>query len=58
MIANLRVEYAFNQAKNELGWAELRVTDYKQIENWWEIALECLLDGKLASSNQGNHSSS
>ena len=27
------IEYAYKQAKNELGWADFRVTDYKQIEN-------------------------
>ncbi|NER34407.1 MAG: hypothetical protein F6J93_10335 [Oscillatoria sp. SIO1A7] len=31
------IEYAYKQAKNELGWADFRVTDYKQIEKWWEI---------------------
>jgi SRSO17 transposase len=31
------IEYGFKQAKNELGWADFRVTDYDQIERWWEI---------------------
>ena len=25
------------QAKNEWGWADYRVTDYVEIERWWEI---------------------
>lgn len=33
------VEFAFKQAKNELGWADFRVTDYQQIEKWWEIVM-------------------
>jgi len=37
------VEYAFKQAKNELGWADFRVTDYKQIEKWWEIVMSAYL---------------
>ena len=37
------VEYAFKQAKNELGWADFRVTDYKQIEKWWEIVMSTYL---------------
>jgi SRSO17 transposase len=31
------VEYGFKQAKDELGWADYRVTDYHAIERWWEI---------------------
>lgn len=31
------IEYGFKQAKNELGWADFRVTDYQQIEKWWEV---------------------
>ncbi|MBD2773720.1 IS701 family transposase [Iningainema tapete] len=33
------VEYAFKQGKNELGWADFRLTEYHQIEKWWEIVL-------------------
>lgn len=33
------VEYAFKQGKNELGWADFRLTDYSQIEKWWEIVM-------------------
>ncbi len=31
------IEYGFKQAKNELGWADFRVTDYASIERWWEL---------------------
>jgi hypothetical protein len=31
------IEYGFKQSKNELGWADYRVTDYASIERWWEI---------------------
>jgi hypothetical protein len=31
------IEYGFKPAKNELGWAEYRLTDYASIERWWEL---------------------
>lgn len=31
------IEYGFKQVKDELGWADYRVTHYKQIGRWWEI---------------------
>jgi SRSO17 transposase len=31
------IEYGFKQVKNELGWADFRLTDYESIERWWEI---------------------
>jgi len=31
------IEYGFRQAKDELGWADYRVTDYHAIERWWEV---------------------
>lgn len=33
------IEYGLKQSKDELGWADFRVTDYKQIERWWEIVM-------------------
>lgn len=30
------VEYGLKQSKNELGWADFRLTNYSQIEKWWE----------------------
>lgn len=37
------VEYAFKQGKNELGWADFRLTDYQQIEKWWELIMSAYL---------------
>lgn len=37
------VEYGFKQSKNELGWADFRVTDYAAIEKWWEIVMSAYL---------------
>lgn len=31
------IEYGFKQVKNELGWADFRVTNYASIERWWEV---------------------
>lgn len=31
------IEYGFKQCKDELGWADYRLTDYASIERWWEI---------------------
>lgn len=31
------IEYGFKQCKNELGWADYRLTHYEQIERWWEM---------------------
>ena len=33
------VEYGLKQSKNELGWADFRVTEYKKIEKWWELVI-------------------
>jgi SRSO17 transposase len=37
------VEYGLNQSKDALGWADFRVTDYKQIERWWEIVMSAFM---------------
>ncbi len=37
------VEYGLKQSKNELGWADFRVTDYPQIEKWWEVVMSAYL---------------
>jgi hypothetical protein len=31
------IAYGLKHAKNELGWADFRVTDYASIERWWEL---------------------
>src|SRR5579875_3506939 len=33
------IEYGFKQAKDELGWADYRLTDAASIERWWELVL-------------------
>lgn len=43
------VEYGLKQSKNELGWADFRVTDYSQIEKWCEIVMSAYLMVSLHS---------
>jgi hypothetical protein len=45
------VEYGLKQSKNELGWADFRVTDYAQIEKWWELVMSAYLLVSLHSAN-------
>ena len=33
------VEYGFKHAKDDLGWADDRVTDAASIERWWELVM-------------------
>jgi SRSO17 transposase len=33
------IEYGLKQSKDALGWADFRLTHYKQIERWWEIVM-------------------
>lgn len=44
------VEYGLKQSKNELGWADFRVTDYGQIEKWWELVMSAYLLVSLHTS--------
>lgn len=37
------VEYGLKQSKNELGWADFRVTEYSQIQKWWELVMSAYL---------------
>jgi SRSO17 transposase len=37
------IEYGFKQIKNELGWADHRLTDYTSIERWWEMVFSAYL---------------
>ncbi len=37
------VEYGLKPSKNELGWADFRVTNYSQIQKWWEIVMSAYL---------------
>jgi hypothetical protein len=46
------IEYGFRQSKSELGWADFRVTQYSQIEKWWEIVCSAyLMIGLYTRSN-------
>lgn len=44
------VEYGLKQSKNELGWADFRVTDYQQIEKGWEGVMSAYLLVSLHTS--------
>src|SRR6266436_2347704 len=33
------IEYGFKHAKDDLGWADYRVTNYAAIERWWELVM-------------------
>ena len=37
------IEYRFKHIKNELGWADHRLTDYAAIERWWELVFSAYL---------------
>jgi len=37
------IEYGFKQVKNELGWADYRVTSYPAIQRWWELIFSAFL---------------
>ena len=44
------IEYGFKQSKNELGWADFRLTAFQDIEKWWEIVCSAYLMVRLQSS--------
>lgn len=44
------IEYSFKQVKNELGWADFRLTDYPSIERWWELVFSIYLLVSLHAS--------
>ncbi|WP_088889568.1 IS701 family transposase [Leptolyngbya ohadii] len=41
------VEYGLKQSKDELGWADFRMTSYEQIEKWWEMVMSAFLMVRL-----------
>ncbi len=45
------IEYGFKQCKSELGWADFRVTNYSQIQKWWELVLSAYLMVCLHNEN-------
>lgn len=50
------VEYGLKQSKNELGWADFRLTDYCQIQKWWEVVCSAYLLVSLHSEQLGKTS--
>ena len=52
------VEYGLKQSKNELGWADFRVTEYKKIEKWWELVMSAYLMVSLQSEALNKSSNS
>ncbi len=44
------IEYGFKHIKNELGWANYRLTDYASIERWWELVFSAYLMVSLHTS--------
>ncbi|WP_404791391.1 IS701 family transposase [Altericista sp. CCNU0014] len=49
------IEYGLRQSKNELGWADFRLTEYPHIQKWWKIVCSAYLLVSLYSEhlNQG-----
>lgn len=45
------IEYGFKQVKNELGWADYRLTNFKSIERWWEMIFSAYLLVSLEANN-------
>jgi SRSO17 transposase len=48
------IEYGFKQSKNELGWADFRLTNYTDIEKWWEIVCSVYLMVSLQATRFHN----
>lgn len=44
------IEYGFKHAKDDLGWADYRVTDFASIERWWELVMSAYTLVSLQSS--------
>ena len=44
------VEYGLKQSKNELGWADFRLTKYAHIQKWWELVSSAYLMVSLHSN--------
>lgn len=47
------IEYGFKQCKNQLGWADFRLTHYVQIERWWEVISSAYLMVSLQFNGLG-----
>jgi SRSO17 transposase len=48
------MEYGLKQAKDALGWADFRMTSYKQIEKWWELVMSAFLMVSLFAEQFNN----
>jgi SRSO17 transposase len=44
------IEYGYKHLKYELGWADYRLTDYHDIERWWELVFSAYLMVSLQTS--------
>ncbi len=45
------IEYGFKHAKDDLGWADYRVTDSAAIERWWELVMSAYTLVSLQSAD-------
>jgi SRSO17 transposase len=45
------IEYGFKHAKDDLGWADYRVTDFAAIERWWELVMSAYTLVSLQSAD-------
>jgi SRSO17 transposase len=49
------IEYGFKHAKDDLGWADFRVTDSASIERWWELVMSAYTLVSLQSLADAAH---
>ncbi len=49
------IEYGFKHAKDDLGWADYRVTDFAAIERWWELVMSAYTLVSLQSLASAAH---
>jgi SRSO17 transposase len=49
------IEYGLKQSKDALGWADFRVTQYEQIERWWEVVMSTFTMVSLFSQQFNTH---
>ena len=45
------IEYGFKHVKDDLGWADYRVTDAASIERWWEVVMSAYTLVSLQSTD-------
>jgi hypothetical protein len=49
VICDYTIEYGFRQVKDEVGWADYRLTDAESIARWWEVVMSASLLVSLQS---------